>query len=168
MHVIKWLMEHRNNVSIKLSSLGNDLAIRGRRHDNSYTDDTESELFIQIMNAETQEQKDHFKELLNSVHGKVNDYYPSYFEEDGTRGMHILQLLEYICDKMATYEKTHIKVSAMPTQEYYDYVLEDLGDISDDLIIIIKNTMDYIYNKNMVIHRMMKQEENYNYEQTEG
>lgn len=167
MNVIKWLIGHRDKVSEKLSSLGNDLAIRGRRHDNSYTDDTECELFIQMENAETQEQKDHYKELLHSIHGKVNDYDPLYFEEDGTVGMHILQLLEYICDKMAYYEATHIKVSAMPTQEYYDFVLEDLGEISDDLIIIIKNTIDYIYNKNMVIKRTMKQEEKHNYEQAE-
>lgn len=167
MHVIKWLIGHRDKVSEKLTLIGNDLVVRGRRHDNSYTDDTEMGVFIRMKNAVTQEQKKHFGDVLSSIHGNVNDYIPAYFGETGIKGMHILQLTEYICDKMATYEETHARMGELPSEEYYNYVLEGLGDISDDLVSIVKNTMDYVYNKNLVINRTMKQEEKINYEQKE-
>ena len=103
-HVAKWLVNHRNRVSMKMSALGNDLAIRGRRHDNSYTDNTEIDLFIKYLSETDPHKKKRAKELLDGVHYSRNDCYPRFFDK-GVSEMNMIQLIEYICERMASLEE---------------------------------------------------------------
>ena len=161
--LIKWLMRHRTRVGNKMSALGNDLAIRGRRHDNTYTDDMESELFIKAKTASTYEERLRATEGLYNLHARNNDYYPE-FHKGGLSDMNMAQIIELICERMALYEETILEngntILSIEPDRYYEFVLlgfpEDMPDIIKD---IVRNTIDYIVDKNSVIKKMIEKRE---------
>lgn len=164
--LIKWMVRHRTRVSNKLSVLGNDLAIRGRRHDNSYTDDTESTLFIKAKTAKDISERERYSQLLNRLHEQNNDYLPNYHDR-GLSGMNLVQLMEFICDGMATFEEDVIKskddgntMVDLEPKDYYDAVLERIPEDTPEVVKdMIQNTIDYIVDKNSAIKRMIEKRE---------
>ena len=164
-HVIQWLTNHRDRVSMKMSALGNDLAIRGRRHDNSYADNTETDLFIKYLSETNPEKKQRAKALLDGVHQSRNDYCPQFFDK-GIDEMNIIQLIEYICEKMASLEEARVSVDeVMPDISVEDYkkaVLSGIDVSSVELMTLIENTIGYIANRNQYIKAMIERaEKNY-------
>jgi hypothetical protein len=141
-----------------MSMLGNDIVIRGRRHDNSYTSETEVDIISKIAKATTNEEKKHFTELLTNIHGNCNDYRVTYHKQ-GISDMNMVQMLELICDRMSRYESNHTVSGEFPDEEYLSYVLNGFGEVSDDLANVIKNTTKYVYNRNLVVKQSMKKEE---------
>lgn len=142
--IIKEVLMHRSRVSVKLSSIGNDIAARGRRHDNSYTGDAELTLIGKIIDEP--ENREHNMELLQGIHSKNNDYYPEY--HDGINGMNMVQLLEYIADKIVQLDEKRMKLS---DNEYVKLIIDDISSkypISVDLACIISNTIMYFLDRN--------------------
>lgn len=141
-HIVRWLVGHRDNVTLKTSAMANCLVARGRRHDNSYTDATETQLFIKFLSAKTEEDRTHYKEVLDKVHRNNNDYYPDYFER-GLMEMNLLQLMEYIAEKMTTYEES-VEEKDRTTDGYISAVLDPLqGQVDLKLRRLIINTVLY-------------------------
>lgn len=139
--VIKDLLKHRALVSSKMSMIGNDLAIRGRRHDNSKSEDTEVTLAIKAY-YENGEDDNHFYNLSHATHVANNDHHPAHFE-NGISDMNLVQLTEYVCDIMSIAEEYY---ENEPSVENYMYeVMRDnpLG-IPSDIAILIENTIQYI------------------------
>ena len=161
--LIKWLMSHRLRVSNKMSVLGNDLVIRGRRHDNSYSDDMEVELATRSKTSDILAERKRYAEMLENLHKAHNDYCPLYFE-NGLLDMNLVQIMELICDSMARYEETKTsdgnRVISINPEDYYDYVLAVFPeDIPELLQSLVKNTIDYIVDKNSVIKKMIEKRE---------
>lgn len=163
LRIIKWLTSHRDRVSTKMSDLGNDLAIRGRRHDNSYTSDVESAIIAKIDSAKTKEERQHYTEVLQGIHWSTNDYHVEYFPK-GIYDMNMIQMIELICDRLSRYEVEHPISTELPGEECRDYVLEAFGDISPDLSEVVLNTLDYIHNKNYMVKLHMKKEKEVKYD----
>ncbi len=146
--VIKWLMDHRSRVSSKLAIVASDLIMRGRRHDNSYTSETEVDLFIKAREGDQQE---YHKELLSRVHENLNDYCFRYYS-NGLLGMNLVQLFEYICDKMSRLEEERgIKLgekSNITKEDYINAVTAEFGELSEGFAALISNTVEYIMDAN--------------------
>lgn len=163
--LVKWLMNHRTRVANKMSVLGNDLAIRGRRHDNSYTGDTESELFIKAKTSKDINNRMRYGLMVQNLHEGSNDYLPGY-HENGLSDMNLVQLIELICDNMAALEErisnpnngdTEVKLNP---EDYYDAALERIPEDTPDIVKdMIRNTVDYIVDKNAVIKGMIEKRE---------
>ena len=148
--VIKQMMFHRTKVALKMSTIANELVMRGRRHDNSYSSETELAIATKLLDKNlSEEEVSYNKELLDQIHGTFNDYDPRYFEQ-GFHEMNLIQLIEYIADKMARYEEEHLKdgkdeyISKIPSEEYHEYVLSGLGKIPTILAEFIENTIDFL------------------------
>ena len=155
-NILKQVMDHRIKVSMRMSLIGNDLAARGRRHDNSYSQSTEMDLIKKSFNDETEEKRKHSMELLEGVHASHNDYMVNHFD-NGIKDMNILQLVEYITDKMASVDE---EVEEPTIEVYEEYVLNGVEDASDDLKSVVKNTIMYILNRNGVVKKMIDRREN--------
>lgn len=157
--VIKKILFNRTKVNLKLSSIANDLASRGRRHDNSYTDNTELTLMVNMYNATTDESKLHYKEMLDNIHANANDYLPAYHGNDLSK-MNMIQLLEFIVDRVSRYETLVSNESCDNSIESYtDYVLKDL-EVTDELRGIILNTVEYIIDRNKSIMKNLPKSSN--------
>lgn len=142
--IIKRVLMHRSRVAVKLSSIGNDIAARGRRHDNSYTGDVELTLIGKIIDEP--DNREHNMELLRGVHSKNNDYCPEY--HDGINGMNMIQLLEYIAEKIVQLDEKKMKLS---DNDYVRLIIDDISSnypISVDLACIISNTILYFLDRN--------------------
>ena len=165
--VIKHMMFHRTKVALKMSTIANELVKRGRRHDNSYSSDTEISLAVKAQDMSlSKEDREYNKGLLVHIHGTFNDYSPLYFEQ-GLRNMNLIQLIEYIADKMAEYEEEYPHqegdeyIPEIPAREYFDYVVKDLGNIPTILVELIENTISWMidnikYTKAMLLKKGME------------
>lgn len=152
--IIKKILMHRSRVSIKLSTIGNDIAARGRRHDNSYTGETEMSLINKIISEPDKKEK--YTELLSAIHSKNNDYCPEY--HGGINEMDMIQLLEYIADEIV---KVDERGDSFSTNEYVDKVLLSITSkyqISDDLNSIISNTVLYFLDRNKTILKNLEKQ----------
>ena len=89
-------------ISVK-EQIANDIAARGRRHDNSYTGGTEMNLLIKIANEKNANKKLELKKVLKGIHTNNNDYIPD-FHDNGISGMNMVELLEFIADKISEYD----------------------------------------------------------------
>lgn len=150
--IIKEILLHRSRVSVKLSSIGNDIAARGRRHDNSYTGDVELSLINKIIDEP--EEREHNMELLKAVHSKNNDYYPEY--HDGIKGMDMIQLLEYIADKIVQIDERKEDLS---DNDYVNIIISDIASkysLSVDLASVISNTILYFLDRNAAILKSLQ------------
>ena len=153
-NILKQVLDHRIKVSMIMSLIGNDIGARGRRHDNSYSYKTEMDLIEKSFDCE-KERRGHYMGLLDGIHASQNDYMVKHFD-NGVKDMNILQLIEYIADKMASVDEEYDN----PTVEIYEnYVLKDVKDASDDLKSVIKNTIMYLLNKNGVLNKMIERKE---------
>lgn len=172
-HVIRWLLDHRMKVSQRMSSLGNDLAMRGRRHDNTYSETVESNRFAEFYNIplgdpDRDKKRDNCANLVKNLHKQRNDYFPEFFE-GGITEMNMLQLIEYICDRITLWEElkagiiSPINYDALSDPEnkddLYHYVLAGLPELSPDMEVVISNTVDYILDRNTILKRIMERGE---------
>lgn len=160
--LLKLFLLHRSRVSLKMSKLGNDLAARGRRHDNSYSGSTELCIMEKISNTSDEDEKAHNKKLLYSIHASKNDYLPEFFE-NGILDMNVLQLIEFITDKVVEFEESVLKpgeLSTVDVNECKKYVISKFDNVSDDVKSIIGNTVEYICDSNKAILKtLMRSEE---------
>lgn len=154
--VVKDMLLHRQRVSLKLSTIANDIAVRGRRHDNSYTEDTELELSIKLKKADNVEDIERISKILHNLHAKNNDYLPDFHNGDVSK-MNMIQLLEFIADCVTKCDEELLGLNIEFDDNesvfgfYYKYIMDELPEISDDLLSIIKNTVDYMIDRNSVI-----------------
>ncbi|MCM1219761.1 MAG: DUF5662 family protein [Lachnospiraceae bacterium] len=171
--VIHWLLDHRMRVGQRLSSLGNDLAIRGRRHDNTYSETVEMNQFAAFYNVEPgdpdrDKKRQHHVDLVVAIHKQRNDYYHEFFDH-GIMEMNMLQLMEYICDRITLWEEhkagniSPINYEIFMDEESRDdlthYVLAGLPELSPDLESIVTNTVYYILHRNEVIKQIVERSE---------
>ena len=160
--IIKMFLLHRSRVSVKMSKLANDLGARGRRHDNSYSNPTELHIIENIINAKNDEDRAHNEKLLSNIHSSKNDYLPDFFD-NGIKDMNILQLTEFIVDKVVEFEEENIRTnnaSKINKEKCQNYVITRSGGISEDMKSIILNTVDYICDSNAAILKtLMRSEE---------
>lgn len=147
--IIKEILLHRQRVSLKLTNIANDIAARGRRHDNSYTGDVEIALIEKIIKEP--EKKDYHKQLLDSLHAKNNDYLPDY--HGGIEEMNMIQLLEFIADRIATIDESGEK---RDLEFYQKEIIASLPPISFDLEGVIKHTIEYFVDRNGSILRSIQ------------
>lgn len=154
MDIIKKVLMHRSRVSVKLSSIANDIAARGRRHDNSYTGGTEMNLLIKIANEKDANKKLELKKVLKGIHTNNNDYIPD-FHDNGISGMNMIELLEFIADKISEYDLMVINDNAPNDLDaYHKYVINGLT-LSSDLSSVIKETIMYFINRNESIRKSL-------------
>lgn len=172
--VIHWMLDHRLKVGQRLSNLGNDLAIRGRRHDNTYSEAVEVNQFAAFYNVsptdpDRDKKRDHYANLVKTIHKKRNDYFHEFFD-NGVEGMNMLQLMEYICDRITLWEEFKAGVispinydvlTADDTirNDVYKYVLSGLPALSADMESVVVNTVNYILNRNDVIKQILERSE---------
>lgn len=156
-HVRKWLVKHREIVSAKMSHIANDLAANGRRHDNSYTDDTEAELFIKVLNSKSETEKQRHMDVLDGLHNHRNMYHPVFFEGD-IRKMNLLDLIQYVCDSMSRCEEY---VGGTPKFDYYcdflDKTLKLSSNVTDDMLASLHETIRYILDRDGVLKERLAQ-----------
>lgn len=154
MDIYKEIMKHRQRVSLKMSTIANDIAARGRRHDNSYTDSMEYNLIEEYVNADNEDDKSHYGKLIRHLHSERNDYLPEY--NDGIKNMNMIQLLELIAEKVTIIDERYGTNNDMDF--YKEKVIELLNpeDMSDDLKSIIKNTVEYYVDRNGTIMKSLK------------
>lgn len=171
--VIHWLLDHRMKVGKRLSELGNDLAIRGRRHDNSYSETVETNQFMAFYNVSANDpdrfkKRDHHADLVKEIHKQRNDYLCGFFD-NGIADMNMLQLMEYLCDRITLWEEfkagtiSPINYDILMDEESKNdikhYILAGLPDLSPELKSIVLNTVDYILNRNAVIKQLLERGE---------
>jgi hypothetical protein len=148
--VTRRLLIKRGRVSLKLSSIANDIAANGRRHDNSYTDSTELNIIMKIENSDDEEEKKKYKEILKGIHENNNSYLPGYHDNDLSK-MNMIQLIEFICHRVTEYD---IKVIEEGAPSYIDNYIEFVCDglnMTDDLRGVISETVRYVVEKNKTI-----------------
>lgn len=146
--IIKDILIKRTRVSIKLSSIANDLAARGRRHDNSYTDKIEMDLLEKIQDSDNEVDKKRNEKLLRGIHSSVNDYLPA-FHDGNVCYMNMLQLLEYIAHRVTEYETSVVTDNkTMNKVECVGYVIGGFNHLSEDLSGVIMNTVMYMIDRN--------------------
>ena len=146
--IIKDILIKRTRVSIKLSTIANDLAARGRRHDNSYTDTMEMNLLEKIQDSDNEVDKKRNEKLLNGIHSNANDYMPA-FHNGNVSHMNMLQLLEYIAHRVTEYESSVVSDNkSMNKVECVGYVLDGFNHLSEDLSGVIVNTVIYMIDRN--------------------
>ena len=150
--IIKEILLHRQRVSVKLINIANDIAARGRRHDNSYTGDVEITLIEKIIKEP--DKKEYHKKLLDSLHAKNNDYLPDY--HGGIEEMNMIQLLEFIADKIATIDE---RGEQLDLKSYQKEIISMLPPISFDLQYVIEHTIEYFIDRNGSILRSLQKSE---------
>lgn len=168
--VIHWLLDHRMKVANRLSSLGNDLAIRGRRHDNTYSEPVEMNRFAEFYNISMSDEdrdtkRNRCADMVKNLHKMRNDYFHEFFE-DGIKEMNMLQLMEYICDRVTLWEEFKagnispinydILLDKSSRDDVKHYVLAGLPEMSPDMTVVVINTVDYILDKNAVLKRVVE------------
>lgn len=171
--VIHWLLDHRMKVSQRLSSIGNDLAIRGRRHDNSYSETVETNQFMAFYNVSTGDserfkKRDHHASLVREIHKQRNDYIPGFFD-NGVDGMNMLQLMEYICDRITLWDEFKagiispinydILMDEKSKEDVRHYVLTGLPKLSSDMESVVLNTIEYVLDRNTVLKQVLERSE---------
>lgn len=145
--IMKELLIKRTRVSIKLSSIANDIAARGRRHDNSYNSDSEIDILIKIKESKDPEMVNRYTEMLKSIHGNNNDYCPEFHDNDLSK-MDMIQLLEFIAHKINEYDELIVEYN-LPVNvgDYAVYVLDGLT-VDEQLKGVITNTINYVVDRN--------------------
>lgn len=171
--VIHWLLDHRSRVGKRMSSLGNDLAIRGRRHDNSYSETVETNQFMAFYNVSTSDperfkKRDHHASLVREIHKQRNDYLYGFFD-NGVNDMNMLQIMEYICDRITLWEEFKagvispinydILMDDESKEDIRHYILTGLPELSPDMKSVVLNTVDYILDRNAVIKQILERGE---------
>ena len=157
--VIKQLLNHRSRVAMKMSIIAQDLMTRSRRHDNSYSGDTEIAIAVKA-NSPIPSIRERNKKLLKGIHDTMNDYCPAYFK-GGIKDMTMIQLIEFIADRMARCEEESVTEDGRPKEisfeDYYNFMKGDLGDdVPDALQSIILNTIQCIIDNNKYTAGMLK------------
>lgn len=126
-----------------IASCVNDLFLRAAVHDNSKFGPDEYEAYEKAF-PDLQKYtyvSDEFKTTLATIrpaiehHYRVNDHHPEFFEE-GINGMHVVQMIEMLCDWKAASErsKTDFFVSLETSRKRFT--------IDDQLFKIIVNTLN--------------------------
>lgn len=151
--ILKEIMMHRQRVSLKMSSIANDLAANGRRHDNSYTGDVELNLINKIAAETDPDEKLHYKELLDSIHSENNDYCPDYHK--GISGMNMIQLIEYLSELVVRIEERQDGTSLTDMKKE---IQDSTGPLSDDMRNVINNTIEYIVDRNKAILKSLNKQ----------
>lgn len=151
MDILKEIMKHRQRVSIKLSSVANDIAARGRRHDNSYTESVEYNLIEKYTKTSDDEDKERYLKLLKDIHSERNDYLPEY--HGGIDKMNMIQLLELIAERIVLLDERY---GSNDIELYKSEIIENIGPISDDLKGVIENTIEYFINRNASILKSLQ------------
>lgn len=127
-----------------IASCVNDLFLRAAVHDNSKFGPDEYEAYDKAF-PDLQKYaygSDEFKAALATIrpaiehHYSVNDHHPEFFEE-GINGMHVVQMIEMLCDWKAVSErsKTDVVVGLEMNRKRFN--------IDDQLFKIIRNTVWY-------------------------
>lgn len=160
--VLKQLLMHRNRVAMKMGIIAQDLMARSRRHDNSYSEETEMSIAIKA-NSPIPSIRKKNKALLKGVHDAMNDYCPNYFS-NGLKGMTLIQLIEFISDRMARCEEESITDDGLPmnlsAEDYFNFMKEDFGmELSEELHSIVMNTIECIIDNNKYIKGMLMKKE---------
>lgn len=140
--VIKEVLVHRERVSTKMSLMANDLAKRGRRHDNSKTGDTELDLYLRAKN----EPAVNNRILAESLHAATNDHHISFFGGNVAK-MNLFQLMEFVADQMVHVEDA---ITNPTIDDYMDVITHQLNNPSDSnsdenntiILSIISNTIE--------------------------
>lgn len=146
--IVKELLLKRARVSIKMSSIANDIAARGRRHDNSYTDDSEMSLLIALRETDDEELKTQMEKLLKGIHALNNDYIPGY--HSSAEDMNMIQLIEYITHRITEYDELVVnKGYPKEVSDYQKFVWEELYiEEYSGLYYVVGNTVEYIVDRN--------------------
>jgi hypothetical protein len=127
-----------------IASCVNDVFLRAAVHDNSKFGPDEYEAYEKAF-PDLQKYaygSDEFKAALATIrpaiehHYSVNDHHPEFFEE-GINGMHVVQMIEMLCDWKAASErsKTDFIVGLEMNRKRFN--------IDDQLFKIIRNTVWY-------------------------
>jgi hypothetical protein len=127
-----------------IASCVNDVFLRAAVHDNSKFGPDEYEAYEKAF-PDLQKYaygSDEFKAALATIrpaiehHYRVNDHHPEFFEE-GINGMHVVQMIEMLCDWKAASErsKTDFIVGLEMNRKRFN--------IDDQLFKIIRNTVWY-------------------------
>ena len=110
---VKDLIDHKQRVAGYMQIVANELFKRATVHDNSKFSPEEFDLYeatfpeLEKYTYGSQEYEEAVKKLgpAWSHHCQVNDHHPEYFR-DGVRGMNLIQLVEMLCDWLATSERS--------------------------------------------------------------
>lgn len=161
--VIKQLLAHRSRVATKMAIIAQDLMARSRRHDNSYSENAEMVIAVNANSPDSSVRK-RYKKILKGVHDAMNDYCPAYFK-NGIKGMTLIQLIEFISDRMARCEEeSATDENGVPmkfsSEDYYNFMKDDFGiELSDDFRKVIMNTIECITDNNKYIRGMLMKKE---------
>jgi len=160
--VLKQLLAHRSRVAMKMSIIAQDLMARSRRHDNSYSEETEMVIAVKA-NSPIPSIRNKNKQLLKGVHDAMNDYCPAYYK-NGLKGMTLIQLIEFISDRMARCEEESVTDDGLPkklsTEDYYNFMKGDFGvELSDTFHDVIMNTIECIIDNNKYIKGILQKKE---------
>ena len=139
-------LEHIHLVNLQLTKVVQELIMKKRFHDESKLESPEKEIFdivtpkLKNMTYGSQEYKKSLEEMGEALdhHYLFNRHHPEHFPQ-GIEGMNLMDLLEMVCDwKSATMRHADgdIQKSLVINKERFG--------ISDQLIQIISNTVDYL------------------------
>ena len=142
-------LDHISKVSYYIANVMVILTERARNHDISKLLSPEKECFDEItpLLKGTTYGSDEYKETLRRMkpaidhHQKHNRHHPEYFE-NGINGMNLVDLIELICDWKAASER-HADGNIYRSLE----INKERFGMSDQLYGILKNTVDYLFNK---------------------
>lgn len=136
--------EHIRQVQILLHRCALDLLLRSTAHDRSKLEGPEREVFDEFTpklrgtTYGSEEYRGYLAAMKPALdhHYAANDHHPEHFGEAGVRRMHLLQLVEMLCDWLAA-TKRHadgdIRCSIEINQKRFGY--------SDELKQILLNTL---------------------------
>jgi len=140
-------LEHREQVKKVLSTICEELLIRGENHDESKMNDPELPYFnkytpmLKKLTYGTDEYKKSLKDLGVALehHYEENSHHPEHFE-NGLAGMTLMDLVELFADWMA---------ASMRTKEGDKMKSVDIGEdrfeMDSQLASIFRNTIKEIY-----------------------
>lgn len=150
--IIVEILKHRARVYNKLKSIGDDLVIRGRTHDNSYTEPTEAAIYSKMLDTKDDMSKKKYKTMLDGIHMMNNDYYPKFHDNDLSK-MNMIQLIIFITDSVVKLEEKALDTgTALSLEVYKEHVIRSFGTtLSPDLEGIIGETVEYIVDRNKSI-----------------
>lgn len=142
---------HQLHVSNNMKRIANELRRRGVRHDNSkfsgieatiggmYHDDYNKINVLCPHKSDVENYAEKTK-AASTEHYKLNDHHVEHFE-NGLSDMNLIQLTELICDNVAHFKER----GYAPTECVYEVgVLFKSHGASDDIISIMKNTVQYL------------------------
>lgn len=138
--------DHIKKVSEKIEMVVGELLSRAISHDSSKLYTPEKEIFDEItpllreLTYGSKEYKESLERMGGALkhHYKMNRHHPEHFE-DGISGMHLIDLIEMVCDWKSATER-HDDGDIYKSLE----INKERFGIEDQLYSIIKNTIDWL------------------------